>query len=467
VTWNGVIIPPDSSVTFALQTVHGCDSTVQIQVIGTTIGTYNHVVDTAVCLGQTLSYLGFELNWGEEKVFNLNAITGCDSTVLVKVAPLDTFYLVEDRLICYGDSSEIFGVQQTMSGVYPGLFKSQYGCDSTHLITLWVLPQIQLDVAVGTACFGESDGTIAVSSPNGVQPLSWAWDFGNNTSPNLNNLAAGNYQLTVTDGNDCTETEQIVVDSYSSFSFSTASDSVSCFGLSDGGILLSGSDPTLTYSLDGGPFQQVLGFDRLLAGTYEIQAQDVFGCTDTLSAVIFEPPLLTLKLPSDTIIQIGQSLPLPVQLSGLPPVQWIWQDTSYLSCFTCIDPVSEVPLQSIRYHLTILDENGCTASDEMLLTVDPIIRVYFPNAIGGEGENSRFDINFGPAVRKVNMLRIFDRWGNLLHEVRQALPGDSSVAWDGRYNGSLVNPGVYVWLIEMELYDGSVLQKKGDLTVVR
>jgi gliding motility-associated-like protein len=156
-----------------------------------------------------------------------------------------------------------------------------------------------------------------------------------------------------------------------------------------------------------------------------------------------------------------------VQLSGLPPVQWIWQDTSYLSCFTCIDPVSEVPLQSIRYHLTILDENGCTASDEMLLTVDPIIRVYFPNAIGGEGENSRFDINFGPAVRKVNMLRIFDRWGNLLHEVRQALPGDSSVAWDGRYNGSLVNPGVYVWLIEMELYDGSVLQKKGDLTVVR
>jgi hypothetical protein len=47
------------------------------------------------------------------------------------------------------------------------------------------------------------------------------------------------------------------------------------------------------------------------------------------------------------------------------------------------------------------------------------------------------------------------------------LPGDSSVAWDGRYNGSLVNPGVYVWLIEMELYDGSVLQKKGDLTVVR
>ena len=55
----------------------------------------------------------------------------------------------------------------------------------------------------------------------------------------------------------------------------------------------------------------------------------------------------------------------------------------------------------------------------------------------------------------------------MLHEAQNALPGDSSISWDGRYKGKLVNPGVYVWQIELELVDGTVLKKIGDLTVVR
>ena len=124
-------------------------------------------------------------------------------------------------------------------------------------------------------------------------------------------------------------------------------------------------------------------------------------------------------------------------------------------------------MRTIQYILTVIDENGCTATDEMLLTVDPIFDVYIPNAIGGAGENSRFDINFGPAIQRIKYLGIFNRWGSLVHEVRDALPGDAGIAWDGRFNGDFVNPGVYVWLIEMELVDGRLIQRKGDLTVIR
>jgi hypothetical protein len=70
-------------------------------------------------------------------------------------------------------------------------------------------------------------------------------------------------------------------------------------------------------------------------------------------------------------------------------------------------------------------------------------------------------------VRKVSLMRIYDRWGELLHEAYNALPGDGSLNWDGRYKGKLVNPGVYIWHIEMELYDGTVFKKMGDLTVIR
>lgn len=467
VTWNGLVIPPDSSATFFLQTVHGCDSTVQVRVMGTTVGTYNHVVDTAVCLGTTLSYLGFDLEWGEEKIFNLSAVTGCDSTVLVRVAPLDTFYILEDRRICYGDSSDIFGVSQSLSGVYHGNFVSVNGCDSTFVITLEVLPQIQLEIDATTACFGESNGALNVNVPNGFDPLQYAWNFTNIQSPSVDNLGAGDYSLTVTDGNDCTETADVTVDAYPAYTFDLGTDSVSCFGLSDGSILVDSPDSTLLYALNDGPFVQTSLFENLEAADYEVVAEDIYGCQDTLMAAVLEPPLLLVDLPADTTILLGVSLPLNIGFSGLSPVSWIWSDTSYLSCYTCPDPIAQIPLQTVRYVLTIIDENGCVASDDMLLTVDQVVGVYIPNVIGGGGENSRFQLSFGPAVQKVNLLRIYDRWGSLLHDVQNVLPGDSQISWDGRHRGAMVNPGVYVWMIELELVDGKVVQKKGDLTVLR
>jgi hypothetical protein len=436
-------------------------------VIGTTIGTFNHVVDTSVCLGSTLSYLGFDLHGGEEKTFNLSAETGCDSTVLVRVAPRDTFYVAQSNTICYGESLNVFGTQQGTGGLYVGYFTAQNGCDSTHLIQLNVLPQIQLEVESSTACFGETTGALRVNVLQGIDPLQFSWNFSSSMSPVVDDVPAGDYTVTVTDGNDCTETADVIVESFPSFSFAIKEDSVSCFGLEDGSILINSQDASLTYALNDGPFTQNIHFEHLVAGNYEVLAQDVYGCQDTALVQIFQPPLLSVSLPADISVQLGISVPLSVGLSGLPLSQWIWSDTAFLNCLTCTDLVAETPLRTIQYILTVIDENGCTATDEMLLTVDPIFDVYIPNAIGGAGENSRFDINFGPAIQRIKYLGIFNRWGSLVHEVRDALPGDAGIAWDGRFNGDFVNPGVYVWLIEMELVDGRLIQRKGDLTVIR
>ncbi|MDO8970962.1 MAG: gliding motility-associated C-terminal domain-containing protein, partial [Saprospiraceae bacterium] len=178
-------------------------------------------------------------------------------------------------------------------------------------------------------------------------------------------------------------------------------------------------------------------------------------------------PQISVQLPADTTIQLGLSLPLNIVLSGLTPAQWIWTDTSYLSCLTCPNPVVQTPLETTRYTLTVLDENGCSASDDMLLMVEQLIGVFIPNAMGGSGDNANLVLGFNPAVRQINLFRVFDRWGELLHETRNALPGDAALTWDGRYRGKLVNPGVYLWQIEIELVDGSVMKKIGDLTVIR
>jgi hypothetical protein len=70
-------------------------------------------------------------------------------------------------------------------------------------------------------------------------------------------------------------------------------------------------------------------------------------------------------------------------------------------------------------------------------------------------------------VRRITLLRIYDRWGNMIHEVRNGLPGDRDAVWDGTFRGRAVNPGVYLWSLELELFDGRVWREMGDVTVVR
>lgn len=73
----------------------------------------------------------------------------------------------------------------------------------------------------------------------------------------------------------------------------------------------------------------------------------------------------------------------------------------------------------------------------------------------------------GPAVQNVQELYVYDRWGNQIY-LGEGLPiNDTSIGWDGKSNGRLVNPGVYTWFAKVLFIDGEVLPYSGDITVFR
>lgn len=468
VQWNGFTIKPDSSRTFFLNTVHGCDSTVQVRVIGTKIGTFDIKVDTSVCLGAELPYGGFLLKPGDSKTYYLTAKTGCDSTVLVNVAPRDTFWTTESRTICFGETSAIFGAPQNTSGIYRKKYSAKNGCDSTHTINLLVRSPILVEIDPTPSCFGEATGSIA-ASVTGFSPFKYDWNPIAASQPILDDLPAGDYALTVTDKFDCTQTATAQVPAYPPIVFDALADSVQCFGQNNGAVLVQSPDTTLVFSLDNGIFTQKKTFENLYAGNYALYAQDVFGCIDTLQLAVKQPLALVLTLPLDQTLNLGDSLLLNIIGSGAPPFRYTWSDSSYLSCANCPNPAVR-PFRDIRYLLTVTDKNGCTASDDLALQVRRLVDVYVPNALSilpTTDLNSRFELNFGPAVQRIRLLQVFDRWGTLIHELRNALPNENTGAWDGFYRGEEVPPGVYVWRLELELVDGSVERREGDVTVVR
>ena len=55
----------------------------------------------------------------------------------------------------------------------------------------------------GVRCFGESNGAATLTVNGGVAPYSYLWDIGAQTTPEINQLPAGQYTCVISDNNGC------------------------------------------------------------------------------------------------------------------------------------------------------------------------------------------------------------------------------------------------------------------------
>lgn len=431
--------------------------------------TFYHVVDTVVCKGKTITYNNQQFLPGEQFTFPFATIAGCDSTVLLRVMPLDTFSTAQSITLCAGQSVSIFGDMQNTSGIYRRTFAAVNGCDSTHTVQLTVLNPIQIALTSTPTCPNEQNGELTAAVTGDFPPFTYAWNPPAASSSTLTDLPAGAYQLTVTDNRNCTQTAQAQVAAYPPIVFSVETDSVRCYGEATGAVYVESADTSLVYSLDGNTYAQQTAFENLTAYAYTVYAQDVYGCVESALAAVHQPPQLIVALPADAEIKLGETVQLQGQVSGFEPITLQWSDTTYLSCDACPDPELR-PLDSRTYVLRATDRNGCTAFDQWAVQVLRIIDLYVPNALapeGRDGRNAQFQPFTGVAVARVTAFQVFDRWGSLMHEVRNVPANAEALTWDGRYRGKLVSPGVYGWYLEIELVDGVRERHRGDVTVVR
>jgi gliding motility-associated-like protein len=146
--------------------------------------------------------------------------------------------------------------------------------------------------ATAVACFGESTGSCHLTVSGGTLPYTFLWNNGAVTQ-DINNLAAGNYSITVTDSHGCTVVINASVSQPSSAltgSITSKSD-VTVYGGNDGSLTASGSGGTTPYqySLNSGVFQTSGTFSSISAGTYILTVRDAGMCTFDISVTITQP----------------------------------------------------------------------------------------------------------------------------------------------------------------------------------
>ncbi len=319
------------------------------------------------------------------------------------------------------------------------------------------------------------NGSITITTTNGVAPFSYMWSPDEGDTETISNLSAGMYSVTVTDANGCTaslgpiEIDNIIGTTPPIFETVTSTDLVSCFGDCSGVISssVSGGAGTLTIVLSGASdaslmvsSSEAFSFDDLCAGNYTMTVTDTDGNTATESNIqIAEPSDL------EVMINIGDDNNncdgfIDVDVTGgTEPYTYDWINQDWDSPL-----VSNLCAGS--YDLMVTDANGCVFT-VMDIEVDPpsvIVPCWVPSKIitpNGDGKNDFFE--FSCIGQRVAGLQIFDRYG------REVYTNDNyDNTFDGISNSGVeLGEGGYMWVLSIDLGDQGRRVDKGTLTLLK
>ena len=169
--------------------------------------------------------------------------------------------------------------------------------------TLAATPQSDCDV---------NDGSITVTPSGGTQPYQFSIDGAQfQTEATFTDLMPGIYTVTIEDMNACTSTCEIEVMAQEVPTCSLVETPVTCYGLSDGIINITGmgGSGTYEYSLDGVAFQSSSSFTDLLYGTYTVTIRDQSApsCQSTCMIEVTQPPMISCMTTTTALACNGDS----------------------------------------------------------------------------------------------------------------------------------------------------------------
>jgi hypothetical protein len=358
------------------------------------------------------------------------------------------------------------------------------GCRRVFNTTIPQPEQIQITTPIGglapPKCFGGNDGQITLSVSKGTPGYTYSWSGpagpAGNTNP-LPNLSAGTYTVTVADSKGCTAVQFFVLNDPPPIVGSFLPlEPIQCYGEETTlyiDTITGGAGAPYQYSIDFGVYLSPNFPISIGGGKHFITYIDRVGCEYTDSFFVFEPAPITVVFDPPTVeIELGDTLYrlIPI-ITGANVDTFVWKPAERLSDPKQLEPFVRT-FESQKYTLTVYDANGCSAAGSVTVIIDPNRNVYIPNVFvpgNTRGLNDYFNPNVGLGVEVVNFMRIFDRWGNLMYERTNFYPDNNNLAegWDGRYKGQYVQPGVYLYVIEVKFLDGRTLLYRGDVTVIR
>ncbi len=243
------------------------------------------------------------------------------------------------------------------AGTYSVTITDANGCTATDTAIVGepapLIASVQL--VSNVTCFGNLDGVLSASATGGSQVYFFTWSNGGNTQ-SISNAGAGLHYVLVMDTAGCYDTASVFVNEPDVLAISDSISNVSCFGLSDGQVILTvtGGTQAYTYSWSDGSVASTL---TAAAGNYTVTVTDANGCTLSGSYTITEPAVLSVLTAAFDASCNGSCDGQVVAIiqGGTSPYSYSWTDPT-------ISGAAGLDLCAGIYCVTATDDHGCTAT---------------------------------------------------------------------------------------------------------
>ncbi len=252
---------------------------------------------------------------------------------------------------------------QTATGLCPGSYTvtvtDSNGCASTSSVDMPVDPSVLVPNGTSTnvSCNGDCDGSLASNPSGGVPPYNIVWSV-----PDTTNLCPGTYTVTVTDANNCSQTDTLLINEPDSINTNPTISHVDCNGNCNGSITLnaSGGTGSLSYLWTHGP--NTANISGLCAGNYSVTITDSTSCSRVFTFTINEPSVLTATPLSNDVSCFGVCDGTASVLigGGTSPYTYFWSPDGEItdSIFNKCAGV---------YQVTVRDSNNCIINQNVTI----------------------------------------------------------------------------------------------------
>ncbi|MBK9336031.1 MAG: hypothetical protein IPM98_05400 [Lewinellaceae bacterium] len=373
------------------------------------------------------------------------------------------------------------GQNAALTNLPPGLYRLTFvasdGADTTVEHTIKNPPPLGGNLFLLTnfggfpvACAYGGSGVALFDATGGTPPYAIQWSNGDQDI-RADSLFAGPIAVSITDARGCSIVVDTVLQVPAPLDAKLVVEGETCLGQNSGSIRITmagGGMPPYQFSLNGGPFSNKTDWMNLPPGPYFIQMQDAAGCLLPLAALLPSGLEFTLKLGADTTLFSGDTLRRAIVTNPAADTL-IWRPAQGVQMLSATEALL-FPAFTTTYHVTALNADGCSATDEVVVTVIRNRDLYVPNVFAPEAqiaENRMFTVFGSGGIRTVALLQVYDRFGRLWFENHNFPVNDAGSGWNGANNTDAAPVGVYLWRAVVLYTDGREMRLQGDVTLVR
>lgn len=269
-------------------------------------------------------------------------------------------------------------------------------CRDSFPFTVDSIPPFEVTPTfINPTCGGGTDGAIDLNIENGAAPI--LVDFGNGASEitQFLGLSAGDYTVTITDADGCSDVSTIELTELNLLLDTTqlTIQTPSCNGFENGriAIQIANGDPNYTYDWnDGNGPVPNSNLNNIPAGNYQVAVMDANLCEGNFNFVVAEPDALTLAIDTVNISCEGltDGMVTAIVEGGTGDYSYEWNNTATTEQI--------MNLSAGNYAIEVTDENDCQISGAATIIE--------PNSINIEVTGTTNALCFGEETGSISVL---------------------------------------------------------------